>query len=537
MPSFRGRHIVYGVALVGIGAVALLLNLGLTPLHFEEPRRAIVALEMELSGNWWVPTINGHFYYNKPPIYNWFLIVLYKLFGYEEWVIRLPSVMSLLLLGAGHFYFFRKRLGAEVAFLSALFWVTSADLLFYFSFQGEIDLFYTLIVYVQVLTIFYSFERKHYWALFLLSYLLCGIGFLTKGLPSLAFQALTLVALFTYKKQFWKLVSLQHVAGIVLLFGVIGGFFWQYSQFNDPVPYLLRLLTESTRRTAVGENSWWETVAHLFTFPAMPAKLLLPWLLFLPAAWYGWKNMVSHVPPWIQYAALFLIANLPLYWLSAGTRERYLYMFLPFFFLILAYWLTIAQKENRATNIALILTLVLTSAGFALPFVGSLQIVDHLYMVAGFFIAFGGFMAYLIYTKRGHPLMLFAIMFLGTRIVFNLTVLPVRANKAKEENYKGQVIQMLSLTGNDPVDLKVASSYSTYPIPFTGDSITYHEIDWPPYQVSYYLSRANRSILQQGGTEAPWLLTEIEAEEAASVPDSLVLTLPSKGRYFQLNKR
>ena len=68
-----------------LGAVALFLNLGLEPLHFEEPRRAIVALEMELTGNWWVPKINGEYYYNKPPVYNWLLIGLYKVFGYEEW--------------------------------------------------------------------------------------------------------------------------------------------------------------------------------------------------------------------------------------------------------------------------------------------------------------------------------------------------------------------------------------------------------------------------------------------------------------------
>lgn len=52
---------------------ALFINLGKMPLSSDEPTRSVVALEMNLSGNYVTPTINGDYYYNKPPLYNWIL--------------------------------------------------------------------------------------------------------------------------------------------------------------------------------------------------------------------------------------------------------------------------------------------------------------------------------------------------------------------------------------------------------------------------------------------------------------------------------
>ena len=43
-------------------AIALFTNLGLSPLRLEEPRRALVALEMLLNDNLIVPTVRNEFY-------------------------------------------------------------------------------------------------------------------------------------------------------------------------------------------------------------------------------------------------------------------------------------------------------------------------------------------------------------------------------------------------------------------------------------------------------------------------------------------
>lgn len=530
---------IFLVVLFLLAVVALFLNLGLEPLHFEEPRRAIVALEMELTGNWWVPKINGEFYYNKPPVYNWLLIVLFKLFGYEEWVTRIPSVLSLIAIAVINFFFFRNRIGEKAALIASIFWLTSADLLFYFSFQGEIDLFYTLIVYLQVLAVFYYFDKDRFWQMFLLSYLLCGLGFLTKGLPSLAFQALTIFGLVVYKKRFWTLFHPAHFAGITLLALMIGGFFWKYSMYNDPLPYIVRLISESTNRTAVGDQSLWRSIQHLFEFPLMLLKLLSPWVILVIWARSGLTKKHLLGNPWMLYAIIFIVMNLPVYWLSAGTRERYLYMFLPFLFNVLAY----ALKEEYLRSKGLHKTLagiagLVSLLVLAIPFIGQLSIMHNSYWIMIMLLPVSGFLAYQLYSKRHHPILVFAALVLVVRIGFDLLVLPVRSEKRRRENYEAYAERIIETTQGDPVTLDIPVATVYYPIPFTQDSIAYRDVKWPPYQLSYYLSSLNGAVLDNQASDGTmWVLRDVQMQPTRNAKEILKIDIPSKERAFILERR
>jgi 4-amino-4-deoxy-L-arabinose transferase-like glycosyltransferase len=54
-------------------------SLNIVELRGEEPRRAIVAMEMDITGEYVVPKINGWNYYNKPPLFNWVLAGLFQI--------------------------------------------------------------------------------------------------------------------------------------------------------------------------------------------------------------------------------------------------------------------------------------------------------------------------------------------------------------------------------------------------------------------------------------------------------------------------
>ncbi|MEQ9302058.1 MAG: glycosyltransferase family 39 protein [Cyclobacteriaceae bacterium] len=529
---------IFVAVLFLLATVALFLNLGLEPLHFEEPRRAIVALEMELTGNWWVPKINGEFYYNKPPIYNWLLIVLFKLFGYEEWVTRLPSVLSLIAIAVINFFFFRTRIGEKAALIVSIFWLTSADLLFYFSFQGEIDLFYTLIVYLQVLAIFYYFDKGKFWQLFLLSYLLCGLGFLTKGLPSLAFQALTIFGLLAYRKRFWTLFHPAHFAGIALLSLMLGGFFWKYSMYNDQLPYIVRLISESTNRTAVGDQSLWRSIQHLFEFPLMLLKLLSPWVILIIWARKGLTKNHLLGNPWILYSLIFIGINLPLYWLSAGTRERYLYMFLPFLFNVLAFGLNNQLSAKSLHRTLAIITSIISIGALAIPFIHQLEQIDGRIFIMLMLTLGSGFISYLLYSSRHHPVLVFAAFMLLLRIGFDLLVLPVRSEKRRHENYETYAEQVTEATQGAAVALSVPVETVYYPIPFTSDSIAYRDVKWPPYQLSYYLSSLNGAVLDNQASESSeWVLRDVQVEPTENTEEAMRVDIPSKGRSFILERR
>jgi 4-amino-4-deoxy-L-arabinose transferase-like glycosyltransferase len=80
----------------------------------------------------------------------------------------------------------KKFVDKNTALLGSLFFITSGDIYFYGSIRaGEIDLFYSLFVFLHILIIYYFFQKGHYLFLFLLSYLCCALGFLCKGIPSI----------------------------------------------------------------------------------------------------------------------------------------------------------------------------------------------------------------------------------------------------------------------------------------------------------------------------------------------------------------
>ncbi len=59
--------------------------MGIALLFLEEPRRALVAMEMMYSGDYIHTTIHGAAYYNKPPLFNWLVVAgWFAYFHYTE---------------------------------------------------------------------------------------------------------------------------------------------------------------------------------------------------------------------------------------------------------------------------------------------------------------------------------------------------------------------------------------------------------------------------------------------------------------------
>ena len=100
---FREENLNHGLAnliLLLLIFISFLVNLGVFPLYHEEPRRALITLEMIFSGNYMVPTYLGEYYYKKPPVFNWILSLSYSVFdNYSEFATRLITPVSNFLMG------------------------------------------------------------------------------------------------------------------------------------------------------------------------------------------------------------------------------------------------------------------------------------------------------------------------------------------------------------------------------------------------------------------------------------------------------
>jgi 4-amino-4-deoxy-L-arabinose transferase-like glycosyltransferase len=471
--------------LLGLFVLGFLLNLGVHPYFMEEPRRAIVAMELLENGNLWVPTLFGQYYYNKPPLFNWVLILFAQLpGGFTEFNLRLPTVLSNLSIGYLTFWMVKRHLGSrEMAWMTAFLWFSAAGILFFFSFLGEIDLFFSFLILAGIFAVYHFGEKKAYWPLFLGMYLSCALGVLTKGLPPFVFTATTLLVYFVDRKQFKLLFHPAHFAGIALLFGILGAYYYQYSRYHELEAALMRMVTESSNRTPQA-FSLLAFFQNLLAFPLeflgdiAPASLLGLFLLRKDA-----RQLLLRQHSFVRFCVLALLFNVLPYWISPGTRIRYIYMLYPLAVIVFtwAYWqrdMTAIWNRKVFGIIIWIILALLMIASLALPFVHRLYFIQPLpWIGAGAALAFGG-LTWAYYRKTEPKLMFLLISFALVRLVFDFTIIPERAHAGDTYKNRELAYKIHEICGEAPL----FTAFEEYPMSFS---------------TAYYLNRLRGRVLKR----------------------------------------
>lgn len=483
----------------------------LIELRAEEPRRAIVSLEMMINGDYVIPRINGWSYYNKPPLFNWIMIGFFYLFGsFEEWVVRLPSLLSIISLGVLHYFFSKKYFSKQVALFSSFAYVTAAEVLWYGSINSaEIDPLYSLVVYGQLIAIFHFYQQKKFWNLYLVSYLLVFIGFMLKGIPSLAFQALTILGMAAYYKDWRLLFKPAHFAGIILLFGLGFSYFYAYSLQDDWIGFLVRQYKEAAQRTGL-ETDFKDTLSQSLAFPFQMLKLLLPWSLLVLIFFQRGSLKKIGKNPFIVFAWIFIISNIWIYWISGDFKPRYYYMFFPFLLTLIFYaWEQLSDSSIPLKNISLgIMGVVMSLIAlllFALPFFDGLELIPNLVWRSSILgvLATASVYAYWKWDSKFASVVLFMAI---SRLALNLLYLPSWNNDPNLTYYREAVSEVLKITGDEPVYLSgspyvFSSDASLGPLKF-GEVV----LETAPiinYNIPYYLTRSNGHIMQFTETLIP----------------------------------
>ncbi len=482
---------------------------GVLELRAEEPRRAIVSIEMWLSGEYMVPKINQWSYYNKPPLFNWVMLLFFKLFNScEEWVVRLPSLLAFITTAVLNFYIVKQFLRREVALLSSLFLLTCADLLFYGTVNaGEIDLFFSLLVFGQAMAVFVFFDKKQFLFLFLISYLFAALGTLTKGLPSIAFQALTLLPWLILNSQWRLLFSWKHFLGIALYVLIVGGYFYAYDHYDDGLGYMTHLFKEASQRTGV-EHSFLDVLKQSATFPFYLVQLMLPWSLFV--IFFFRKDFFKIIKPnkILHFCSVFLLFNIPLYWFSADHRARYLYPFFPFICILLSYFFinvpTHLQKWKKRIEGLFLVIMVIGAISFpALIFIPQTAEIEAIIWKCLFLLSAGGGLIFLYFKFPEWKLNFFILFLLVLRLGFNLTYLPATAKYSNSMIYKEHINQVLAITGKEPVHW-AGQSYSFEADasigPMTMGKVTLTSAPLLAYQIPYYITKGNKHIMKYDRT-------------------------------------
>ena len=412
---------------------ALLINLGLQPFISDEAVRALVSMEMIFSGDYITPTLAGDLYYRKPPGYNWLISLFYLVSGnYSDTTLRLVTVFSLIAYGSIIFLTLRKKLGRDNAFIVSFMYITCGRVLFYDSFHGLIDIGYSALVFLNFMLIWYFIRKEKYLLLFLVSYVLTGITYLMKGLPSFYYQGVTLIVVFLLERKFRLLFSLRHLTGIFLLAAIVVSYYWIYASRNpgEMGNMIQMILLESTQKTALG-ISIWRTVAHFFTFPFEFIYHFLPWTILI--IYFIRRDIKSLIfsNQFIRYCLYLFFFNILIYWFSPDTFARYLFVHATLLFPVLIYLHDIHRQEKtwqyKTVGYAFLgmAILVVVSPVFYLVFEITREL-EFSYLKAGVLIFSSAILFFLFIQMKSRRVIIFFALLLIFRIGFNWFIIPSR---------------------------------------------------------------------------------------------------------------
>ncbi len=292
-----------------------------------EAREAGIAREMIESGNWVATYLNGHLFLEKPPLYTWAIALPLKLFGYRDWVVRIPVFLFTFGTLATVYALARRRLGVTGARGSVVS-LASMWLFLEVNHGAMIDNGLVFFVSLAMLAFYRLAEGGRRWAWAALFYAALGLAFLCKGGVGPALILAAAVGFLASRREWGLLRTSQPALGAAILGVIVGGWLWalwlkggaDYYRVFFIDNHLMRFLGQE------GPAQAWHYYAPLVF------AVTFPWVLIAPAGiWTAWRQRREDGPGarrfWnylLWFGAMFVLLSV-----VGGKDNQYLLPLLP----------------------------------------------------------------------------------------------------------------------------------------------------------------------------------------------------------------
>jgi len=293
----------------------------------DEPREAGIGVGMMINNDLIVPTLNGHIFLEKPPLFYWLQAGSYEIFGFTTFAARLPSVLSAL-GGIAIVFWLAVAMGFSPlsAFLSGLILALAPQ---YWSNGRTCMLDITLAALVAwSIYNFFRCARADSWSDRITWLLLFGIAaggaVLTKGLVGLVLPGVALSGwLFILVIQRRKLMLRQW---LLLTIGVLAALLpfivWIYMVYYDLGQQGLQMIWDNNVARFTGKYA-----EHVEPFYYYFTKLEVfqPWLILIPPAIY-WHSRRFKTGRGSAHILLLCWSILPFLLLTVAAGKRIVYL-------------------------------------------------------------------------------------------------------------------------------------------------------------------------------------------------------------------
>jgi hypothetical protein len=356
--------------LVLCAAAALLLPLPIMQYVGEESYYTLGAYEIFVSGHWWHQSVFG-MYWPKTPLYNWLIIGVAQVIGWQHLDVA-PRVVSVAASWGSAFVVFimAKRFFSNqehAPWLAALIYLTMGEISFWYGWLGYADATFSFFIFSAMACMWIAIEDERFTYL-AGSLLLISLAFMVKNISCYALLGVTALVLLHRHHRWRLLIKPWFILPSLLALTVP----WLYQHFalgpssgSNSLVAIFDALRNFTGYSLFDYLAHWISYPALFLARAFPVTVLIIWFYWRQKQRYTFDANLMTLT-WI------LLACLAPFWLSASGTPRYL---IPFYGL-LALLLTglVLQLEAKQTKlvlqtIALIIILKIPYSFAVLPYI------------------------------------------------------------------------------------------------------------------------------------------------------------------------
>lgn len=296
MPTSSPQTWLRDIILLTFGILILFGTfLGSRPLTVpDEGRYAEIPREMIVSGDYVTPHLNGIKYFEKPPLVYWMQAASFKLFGFNEWAVRIPNAL-MALLGCLVTYAAGRRLFNRQTGLTASIILATSFLYFIFAHTVTLDMTVSVLLTTSLFTFLCALQYPPSPQRRTLLYIFYGctaLATLTKGLIGIIFPAMIIGSWILLLNE-WRLLKKIYLPSGILLFLLIAAPWHILVQIKNPEfahfyfvdQHFLRYFTQEAKRY---QPFWFWIPITLIGF--------LPWSTFLIQAFFQHlpRNGLAH---------------------------------------------------------------------------------------------------------------------------------------------------------------------------------------------------------------------------------------------------
>lgn len=485
LDKFHPYTFIFALLCISVVITALMTSLG-----GEEARRFVAAYESYYFNDLLSPTLFGQAYYNKPPLYTSTIALLFKSVGPSLFVLRLFSVACIVSIGILLYKLSVRYFPSLNPWLSPMIFMGFADFYLYqINHLAEMDFFFTLLIFLGLFYILKTVRNQT-----LQNAVLCGIvfalAFMVKGIPALIFCATALIIAFFVFSIKWRVFLLGSTIVAAMISLTIVTYFYFYDQLaGNALAYISNLFLE------VGDKStklfdWSRFVGHFLSFPFRLLIYLLPWCLLLVMKLPNRESLANiRRHPVMWFFALYIFFNLLPYWISVGSKGRYILPLLPVFAMIFG---VLFHRKFRLTVSSLnakIILFVVCLATSVLQLLGNNAIEwFHIVFILIIWLGFAFFLFIQTLKRKSIDLfILIPILLIIMRLGLNLQSSASNVHRMQRMN------QMIELAGDEAIYYHARKQVKSLCV--LNQSITIEHPSYIAFEYPYYyILRKNQPL-------------------------------------------